>query len=459
MKLTSATQQRCPTSAHLTNPIKKQGRGLATALAVVLALAAVATTSAQAQTFDVLYNFAGGSDGASPYAAPIAVKGQLYGTTMLGGTTGLCPGVNTQGCGTVFQLTPPAAPGGAWTETVIYRFQGGTNDGANPEDALVADRDGNLYGTSSAGGIQSCSGGCGTVFQLRPPSLPGGAWTETVLHRFKGVPSGNGNGDAASPDGLTIDQDGSLIGVAYGGGHCNTGETGTYCYGAVFKLTAPTSSAAPWTEQVLYRFRPPNWGYGTPTLDQAGNLYGTGGWGGFGFGWIFTLQPSATNGASWMASAVYNFQGGGGSAEDGAFPNPGLVFDQSGRLYGSTLGGGVNQPGGGTVFQLTPPAESGGDWTESVLFAFTVNGGNSPGFGPTIDSSGNLYGTTTLGGPNGLGNLFELNAEGHGTTLHSFTRTDGINPSGLLQDKNDNLYGTAQSGGTTNFGTVFRLTP
>ena len=423
------------------------------AFVVMLALA----LAAQAQTFQVLYNFAGGSDGTTPYAGLIEVKGQLYGTTMTGGSTGTCPGAPTPGCGTVFQLTPPSMPGSVWTETVIHRFQGGTNDGASPEDALIADRAGNLYGTTSAGGIQSCSGGCGIVFKLQPPSLPGGAWTETVLYRFKGVPSGNGNGDAASPNGMVFDRHGNLFGMAYGGGYCHTDETGTYCYGAVYKLTAPAGSGHPWTEHVLYRFYGPSGAPQSAIFDKSGNLYGSAVWGKYGFGMIFTLHPSTTTRSSWVESAVYNLKGG----SDGAFVVTGLAFDESGKLYGSTLGGGLNSPPGyGTVIQLTPPAKSGGAWTECVLYAFTGgNDGDGPIFGPIVDSSGNLYGTTSGGGSTGFGTIFELSPEGRETTLHSFARTDGVNPSGLLRDARGNLYGTAQAGGTANAGTVFRLTP
>jgi uncharacterized repeat protein (TIGR03803 family) len=117
-------------------------------------------------------------------------------------------------------------------------------------------------------------------------------------------------------------------------------------------------------------------------------------------------------------------------------------------------------PGHGTVFQLTPPAQPGGAWSESVLYAFTGGSdGDEPTFGPTLDSAGNVYGTTLGGGSAGLGTIFELSPEGQETTLHSFARTDGVSPSGLLRDSRGNLYGTAQAGGTANAGTVFKLTP
>jgi uncharacterized repeat protein (TIGR03803 family) len=439
-------------STHSTKTIQRRACHYALACVVVLALAAAAPL-AQAQTFEVLYNFAGGTDGTTPYTGLIEVKGQLYGTTMTGGSTGTCPAALTPGCGTVFQLTPPSAPGGAWTETVIYRFQGGTTDGANPEEALVADRAGNLYGTTYAGGIQCYYGGCGTVFELQAPSLPGGAWTETVLYFFQGAPSGNGDG--SWPNGLVFDKGGNLFGMAYDGGHCTSSETGISCGGAAYKLNKPSSSGGPWTEHILYRFYGATGAPASPLFDQAGNLYGRAGWGRYGCGTIFTLQPSSTTRGSWVESEIFNFRG-----SDGCLPFPGLVFDETGNLYGATLGGGSGSgPGGGTVYELTPPAQSGGAWTEAVLHSFGhAPDGNSPTFGPIVDSSGNVYGTSTASGSAGLGTIFEITA-GQETTLHSFTATDGVNPSGLFRDANGNLYGTAQAGGTSNNGTVFKLAP
>ena len=99
----------------------------------------------------------------------IGACGVLYGTTWLDGS----------GSGTVFQLTPPASPGGAWTETTLYSFTGGS-DGGNPVASLVIGDGGVLYGTSSGGGASNA----GTVFALKPPTSAGGSWTETVLYSF-----------------------------------------------------------------------------------------------------------------------------------------------------------------------------------------------------------------------------------------------------------------------------------
>jgi len=133
-------------------------------------------------TETVLYNFGGGADGANPYAGVIiGPRGVLYGTTYYGGDSycGL-------GCGTVFSLTPPSEPGGAWTEAVLYRFPGSEHKFFNPRGSLVVSSDGVLYGTSTAGG----SGDQGTIFSLAPPASPGDAWTATILYSFTGGSDG-----------------------------------------------------------------------------------------------------------------------------------------------------------------------------------------------------------------------------------------------------------------------------
>jgi len=134
-------------------------------------------------TETVLYSFTGGSDGASPNAGVvIGPDGILYGETFSGGAAGY---------GIVFSLTPPATPGGTWTETVLHTFRGG--DGAGPLGALaIGGPEGHpvLYGTTYRGGSSSCHQGCGTVFSLTPPAAPGKEWTETVLHKFLGGAEG-----------------------------------------------------------------------------------------------------------------------------------------------------------------------------------------------------------------------------------------------------------------------------
>jgi len=211
-------------------------RGLATfAVIVMFVSSAFAITPKES----VLYRFKGGTDGAVPAAGLIEdAAHNLYGTTLDGGTSGL---------GTVFEVSPP---GTVWTETVLYSFAGGS-DGANPLNGnLVADKAGNLYGTTYAGGgSTNCTGttpGCGTVFQLAPPATQGAPWTETVLYSFTGL------SDGANPDaGLIMDSKGNLYGTTvYGGGvTCGT----TTC-GTIFELTPPSTQGGPWTETVLHAF-------------------------------------------------------------------------------------------------------------------------------------------------------------------------------------------------------------
>jgi uncharacterized repeat protein (TIGR03803 family) len=170
-----------------------------------------------------LYTFAGGSDGGDVESGVvIGSGGVLYGTTFNGGID-----VCYSGCGTVFSLTPPASPGGAWTESVLYSFKGSPSDGTNPNlDGVVIGTGGVLYGATVTGGTvhPSCGiPGCGVAFQLTPPASPGGVWTETVLHDFT---SGS---DGVSPNGLVIGSGGMLYGTTYGGG-------GALGWGTVFAL-------------------------------------------------------------------------------------------------------------------------------------------------------------------------------------------------------------------------------
>jgi uncharacterized repeat protein (TIGR03803 family) len=139
-------------------------------------------------TETVIHTFGVGKDGFQPYAGlTIDQAGNLYGTTLAGGG-GSCQYFGTPGCGAVFELEPPAKRGGAWTEKVLYRFKGGTSDGQAPDAALIFDPKGNLDGVTQDGGICSVSGFCGTVFQLTPGAA--GAWTESVLYSFTGGSDG-----------------------------------------------------------------------------------------------------------------------------------------------------------------------------------------------------------------------------------------------------------------------------
>jgi len=189
-------------------------------------------TLGSAWTESTLYTFTGGSDGELP-EAPLAIGpgGALYGTTYYGGS-GVCyveGGFLTKGCGAVFQLTPPSSSGAPWTYSVIYNFTGADGDGAAPVAGVAVGKDGAIYGTTPSGGSAASASaclptyhviaGCGIVFELTPPPLPGGAWTETILHSFSGT-----DGDGAIPLGsLTLSSAGILYGTTSAGGTAGRG--------------------------------------------------------------------------------------------------------------------------------------------------------------------------------------------------------------------------------------------
>jgi uncharacterized repeat protein (TIGR03803 family) len=319
--------------------------------------------------------------------------------------------------GLLFNALPAAAH--AQTETVLYTFcsQSACTDGYYPYGALVLDKTGNLYSTTTAGGAH----GYGAVFKL---SASG---TETVLYSFN---PGNGTDGYDSLAGLVMDKKGNLYGTTYYGG--------ASAVGTVFEVS-PNG-----TETVLHTFSGSDGAYPTAGLvmDKKGNLYGTASAGGVGYGVVFEFSASGT------FTILHSF-----NYSDGAYPHGGLVMDIKGNLYGTTYGGGAN--GYGTVFKVSAG-------TETVLYSFNpANGtdGAVPYAGLVLDKTGNLYGTTYSGGAHGYGTAFKFSAGGTETVLHSFAGgSDGYNPiGGLVLGKKGNLYGTTYGGGANGFGTVFKV--
>jgi len=319
-------------------------------------------------TQTVLHAFTAGTDGSGPYGGLIAdASGNLFGTTASGGSDG-CGG-SDYGCGTVFRISASGE------ENIIYAFAGG-NDGAYPEAAVVADKKGNLYGTTvDGGGGTQCIvqfGGCGTIFRINPRGR------ERILYAF------SGGSDGANPQAaLLIDKAGNLFGTtAYGGNTsaCNQGAS-PGC-GTVFEI------AADGTEKTLYAFNGGNDGWSpvaSLVKDRSGNLYGTTEAGGsttacngVGCGIVFKLAPDGTE------SILYDFTGG----NDGAHPAAGLVRDRRGNLYGTTLAGGSGDQG--TVFKLSVSG------TLSVLNTFTGQG-SAPVANLLAGPNKLLYGTTEFG--------------------------------------------------------------
>ena len=334
------------------------------------------TTPGKAWTETVIYTFTHGSDGAAPTSGVVFDQaGNLYGTTASGGSlvggtlfqlsppsqggawtettlynfAGLGNGAGQVpdylafdksgnlygydagiGFGGVFQLTPPATPGGAWSYNHIYSFQssgGVASGGALPLGGLVLDAAGNLYGTTVNGGNQACNGGCGVVFKLKHPATPGGAWTGSVLYSFQGIP------DGSYPEGgLKLDKNGNFYGTTSEGGQFGADFGG---YGTIFELVKPTLAGGSWTERVLYDFQNSSDGarpVAALTLDNSGNLFGT------DSAVAFELSaPSAPSGA-WAETTLHNFAGTVGLGEVWG----GLTFSKAHvLLYGTTQGGGI----------------------------------------------------------------------------------------------------------------------
>jgi uncharacterized repeat protein (TIGR03803 family) len=371
--------------------------------------------------------------------------GNLYGATKGGGTYGV---------GTVFELSPPAKSGGAWTETTLYNFPSYGNTGYVPSSELTADSVGNFYGTTFVGGDSVC--GCGVVYELSPPAKQGGAWTEAVLYAFKSQNDGR-----LPTAALTFGSGGTIYGV--------TEQGGTYDSGTIFQLVPGNGGA--YAETVLYSFG--NIGdASTPSgplaLDSAGALYGVTSLGGtFNQGAAYKFTPSTVKGQAGTEQILFSF--GGGTLASGINPVGNLIFDSTGNLYGVTNAGGSSS-GYGVVYELSSVK---GVWSEKVLYSFIKNSGVNPQAGMTWNpSNGALFGTTTNlnGASTGSGSVFQLTppavkgGKWTETTLFQFLyANNGGYPAGrITRDPNTgSLYGTAAEGGLRNCdlfcGTVWQI--
>ena len=260
---------------------------------------------------NILYRFAGGTDGADPQGDLVFDQtGTLYGTDNVG----------TTGWGAVYSLTPS---NGMWKQTVLYNFTGGL-DGGGLFGGVIFDNAGRLYGAAFLGGAYND----GTIFRLTPSN---GGWTFETLYDFQGL--GDGQNPAA---GLTFDASGNLYGTTLYGG---SGSGGT-----AFMLSPSNGN---WTLTVLYSFTGPAGSFGTLTLDAAGNVYGTTVSDGvYQQGSVFKLTPS--NGG-WTYTSLHDFTGG----DDGARPWGGVVLDAAGDVYGTTQYGGQLY-GQGVVYEIMP---------------------------------------------------------------------------------------------------------
>jgi uncharacterized repeat protein (TIGR03803 family) len=401
----------------------------------VLSLGAVAALFAQQgqPVFRAIYNFGGETNGGGPLTLVAGRGGVLYGTSGSGGSAGI---------GSVYSLAPPASAGGAWTQEVLYSYTG--PDFISELNALVVG-DGVLYGVNSAGGL-----GFGEVYSLAPPAEAGDAWVYTPLYDFTGSPNG------AEPTALVVNG-GILYGLALGGFSNGAG--------GVYSLTPPASAGGAWTENVLYNFSP---AYGANFLDLAvgegGVLYGiNAGAPGQVDGIAYSLTPPQTAGGAWTFNAIYRFvRGGGPYHPDSLRVGSGGVLYGSSRAGGTGTGGECTASGCGTIFSLTPPIESGGDWTPTVLYSFDLGLGALPG-GIVIGTGGTIYGSSSTG----AGAVFSLTppsepgAAWTEALLYQFPpNSSGESvPGNLVFGAGGALYGTTAVGGTNGDGTVFQLTP
>jgi uncharacterized repeat protein (TIGR03803 family) len=255
---------------------------------------------------------------------------------------------------------------------------------------------------------------------------------EVVLHDFVSPPHG-----AYPATGVIRDAAGNLYG-ATNGAYSDVGGGGAHNAGVVFKVDTAGC------ETVLYSFTGGADG-SSPNgviLDSAGNLYGTtSGGGAAGAGVVFKIDTSGHE------TVLYSFTGGA----DGASPNI-VVRGSKGDLYGTTYSGGAL--GAGVVFKIDTSGH------EKVLYTFTGGADGGQPFGAvTLDSAGNFYGTTDIGGTSDSGVVFKVDKSGHETVLYTFTGgADGASPNGVIRDLQGNLYGTTTlGGGASGVGVVFKV--
>ena len=376
--------------------------------------------------------------------------------------------------GAAFVAAMAPATSFATTLTTLYTFTGG-KDGAYPFGGLVNGANGALYGTAMLGGGGSCSGGCGTVFQLTPS---GSSWKFSVIYTFQG------DLDGQQPINLTPGANGALFGVAQFGGYSGCYDFGVLLgCGQVFELQPPGTGQTKWTFTTLHEFTGAADGafpaYGV-SLDSAGDVYGfalSGGTcPGATCGTAFKLTPKGKN---WQFKVLHEFRGG----SDGAAPYGSPMLDAAGNVYGTTSTAGrpeaicTPDSGCGTVFRLAPPAAGKKAWSKTTLWSFSGTDGAFLMGSLLVGSSGAILGTANLGGdtavcaatsstPAGCGTVWQLTPPAAGkskwtrSVLWQFQAgSDGLDPTAGPTPYNGDLYVTGSGNGTQGFGSIVKMVP
>lgn len=288
------------------------------------------TPSGSGYKYAVIYRFKNNRDGAWPVGSVLVSNGVVYGATQYGASYA-CAG-NTEGCGTVYKLTPS---GKKYNETILYVFKGG-DDGLLPIAGVAMDSSGALYGTTQYGGGYG-SIGEGTVYKLTPS---GSGYHENVIHAF-------GYSDGSTPWApVIVESNGAVVGTTvYGGGGSDGG-------GVVFRL-APSGSK--YQDTILYRFAGGSDGSQpqAPIVDDRGVLFGTTTDGADGFpcrhqcGTIYELRQTK---GGYQHKVLFSFH-----SQTGYFPRAGVIVREH-TLYGTTYFGGERRKyAAGTVFRLQAP--------------------------------------------------------------------------------------------------------
>ena len=319
----------------------------------------------------VLYNFSCGADGKNPHGGvTVDGAGNLFGTTVAGGSGGVCAG---DGCGTVYELTRSG-------ERVLYNFKGG-NDGFGPGGGVAFDKSGRMYGTTPDGGAHAQ----GVVYELVRSN---GTWHFSVIHAF----TGGLDGGTGSLGQLVVDSGRNIYGVTEGGG--------LHAAGTVYRLSPEAGGTFDLTTLYAFKGRPDaGFAYGGLAEDAHGDLFGTTYYGGAnGAGSVFELSPGGQQ--RWKERVLYSFRG----AVDGGSPTSTLVFDSAGDLLGTSSAGGDPGCACGTVFKIHAATNA-----ESVLHRFVSgNDGAYPYYGLSLSPSGAYFASTVAGGAAGQGVVFGI---------------------------------------------------